>query len=49
MGTFFHPHLPFADHMHKLDSGQNDARAPEILETQHRFRDAFDGPVILVG
>jgi hypothetical protein len=35
--------------MHDLDAGQNDARAPKILEAQHRFRDPFDGPVILVG
>jgi hypothetical protein len=29
--------------MHDLDVGQNDIRAPKILETQYQFRDAFDG------
>ena len=47
MGAFFNLHLSFPNHMHDLDAGQSDARAPKTLETQHRFRDAFDGPVIL--
>jgi hypothetical protein len=47
VSTFFHPHLPFANHMHDLDARQNDARTPKILEAHHRFDDTFDGPVIL--
>jgi hypothetical protein len=42
------PHLPFADHTHDLNAGQTDAPAPKILETEHRFCDAFDGRVILL-
>jgi hypothetical protein len=42
-------HLPFGDHMHDLDATQNDTRAAEVLEPEHRSDDAFDGPMVLVG
>jgi hypothetical protein len=35
-------HLPFANHVHHLDAGQNDARTPETLEAHHRLDDAFE-------
>jgi hypothetical protein len=34
--------------MHRLNAGQDDACTPEILESHHRFDDAFDGTVILL-
>jgi hypothetical protein len=40
-------HLPFADHMHHFNAGQDDARTG-ILEFPHRFDDALDGPVVLL-
>ena len=42
-------HLPFLDRVHYLDATQNDARAVEVLEPQHRSGSAFNGPMILVG
>ena len=48
MRALFHPHLPFADHMHQIDAGQDHACAPEIFEAQHRLDDPFDGPMILL-
>src|SRR5882757_10023320 len=41
-------HLPFRDHMHDLDAAQNDTRAAEVLEPEHRSDDAFDGPMVLL-
>jgi hypothetical protein len=38
-------HLPFGDHMHYLNAAQNDTRATEALEPEHRPNDAFDSPV----
>lgn len=31
-----------------LNAGKNDARAPKILEIDHRLDDALDGAVILL-
>jgi hypothetical protein len=42
-------HLPFANHVHQLDAGQNNARAPETPEPHHRLDNAFDGSMVLVG
>lgn len=41
-------HLPFHDHVHRLDAAENDAGATEILETHHGSDAAFDGPVVLL-
>ncbi|MBB5448174.1 hypothetical protein HDG38_006821 [Paraburkholderia sp. WSM4177] len=41
-------HLRFANHVHHLDAGQNDARTPETLEAHDRLDDTFDGAVILL-
>src|SRR5260370_42334353 len=41
-------HLPFLDHMHDLDAAQNDTRAVEILESQHRSDSALDGTMVLL-
>jgi hypothetical protein len=41
-------HLSFLDHVHQLDATQNDARAVEILEPEHRPGSAFDGPMVLL-
>jgi hypothetical protein len=41
-------HLPFLDYVHKLDTGQNDAREVEVLEPEHRSGSAFDGPTVLL-
>jgi hypothetical protein len=41
-------HLPFLDHVHQFDAAQNDARAVEILEPEHRSDSAFDGPMVLL-
>src|ERR1035441_1319122 len=40
-------HLPFADHVHKLDATQNDPRTAEILEALYRARDALDRAMVL--
>jgi hypothetical protein len=34
--------------MHQFDAGQDDADVTKILETQHRFDDAFDGTMVLL-
>ena len=34
--------------MHHFDAGQDDARAPKILETHHGFDDTFDGTMVLL-
>ena len=41
-------HLPFADHVHKLDATQNDSRTMKVLEALYRARDALDRTVILL-
>src|SRR6185437_16869616 len=41
-------HLPFLDHVHQFDATQNDVRAVEILEPEHRSDPAFDGPMVLL-
>src|ERR1019366_2061054 len=41
-------HLPFADHVHKLDATQNDPRTTEVLEALYRARDAFDRAMVLL-
>jgi len=33
--------------MHDLGATQNDTRAAEVLEAEHRSDDAFDGPMVL--
>lgn len=38
---------PFLIIVHQFDATQNDARAVEILEPEHRSRSAFDGPMVL--
>jgi hypothetical protein len=40
-------HLPFADHVHKLDATQNDLRTTEVLEALYRSRDALDRAMVL--
>jgi len=40
-------HLALADHMHELDTGEDDAQAAEILEAHHRPDDAFDRTMVL--
>ena len=34
--------------MYHLNTRENDARAPEILEAHHRFDDAFDRSMVLL-
>ena len=34
--------------MHDLDATQNDTRAAEVLEPEHRSDDAFDGSMVLL-
>ena len=41
-------HLPFADHVHKLDAAQNDSRTTKVLEALDWARDALDCTVILL-
>src|SRR5260370_22305424 len=41
-------HVSFLDHMHDLDAAQNDTRAVEILESQHRSDSALDGAMVLL-
>jgi hypothetical protein len=45
--SFARTHLPFLDHVHQFDATQNDARAVEIPEPEHRSRSAFDRPMVL--
>ena len=40
--------LAFADHVHDLDAGDQDAGAKKGLESEHRPGDAFDGAVVLL-
>jgi hypothetical protein len=41
-------HLPFLDHVHQFGAAQNDARAVEILEPEHRSGSVFDGSMVLL-
>jgi 3-hydroxy-3-methylglutaryl CoA synthase len=41
-------HLPFADHVHKLDGTQNDSRTTEVLEALYRACDALDRAMVLL-
>ena len=41
-------HIIFGDHMHDLNATQSDTRAAEVLESEHRSGDAFDGPMVLL-
>ena len=41
-------HLPFADHVHKLDATQNDSRTTKVLEALYRARDALDRAMVLL-
>jgi hypothetical protein len=34
--------------VHQFDATQNDARAVEVLEPEHRSGSAFDGPMVLL-
>jgi len=40
-------HLTFADHVHRLNAGEDDASTPEILESHHGPGAAFERPMIL--
>lgn len=40
--------LPFLDHVHSLNTGQQNPRTTERLEAEHGSDDAFDGPMILL-
>src|ERR1017187_6753565 len=40
--------LPRADHVHRLDAGNEDACAAEDLEPEHWPYDSFDRPMILL-
>jgi hypothetical protein len=40
--------LPLLDHVHGLDAGEQLPRTPERLEAQHRIRDPFHSPVVLL-
>jgi hypothetical protein len=41
-------HLPFADHVYRLDATQNDPRTTEILEALYRARDSLDRAMVLL-
>ena len=41
-------HLPFADHVHKLDATQNDPRTTKVLEALYRARDTLDRAMVLL-
>jgi hypothetical protein len=36
------------DHVHSLNAGNEDARAPKTLESEHGSHDALDPPVVLL-
>ena len=40
--------LPLFDHVHRLDSIKNDARATEYFESQHRSNEPLDSTMILL-
>ncbi len=39
--------LSLLDHVHRLDAGNQDARAAKGLESEHRPHDPLDGPMVL--
>src|ERR1700730_19200069 len=41
-------HLPFPDHVHEFDAGEEDAGAAKILEAEHWSGSAFNGTVVLL-
>ena len=41
-------HLPFGDHMHQFDPGQQDSGTAKSLEPQHGPRSALDRPMVLL-
>ena len=43
-----HVEPAFANHVHKLDAGQNRLRRAKRFEAEHRLGDAFDGTMILL-
>jgi hypothetical protein len=47
-GIPFHHHLTFANHVHQLDANQDIFGRLERRESEHRFSDTFDGPMILL-
>lgn len=48
MGSASTLHLPFGDHMHQFDAGQQDPGTAESLEPQHGPRASLDRPMILL-
>ena len=40
--------LPLPDHVHGLDTGQQNARTTERLEAEHGAGNAFDGAMVLL-
>jgi len=40
-------HLPLRDHVHELDTAQQNAGTTKRLEPEHRPRTALDSPVVL--
>lgn len=40
-------HLRFLDHVHELDSTQDDAHAVEVLNPKHLPGSTFNGPMVL--
>jgi hypothetical protein len=42
-------HLALGNHVHELDTAQQDARAAKVLESKHWSGQAFDGSMVLVG
>jgi hypothetical protein len=46
LGMLGQSDLPLANHVHGLDSGDDDFSAPKGLESEHRSRNPFDGTVI---
>jgi hypothetical protein len=47
-GIPFHHYLTFANHVPQLDASQNIFGRLERLESEHRFRDTFDGQMMLL-
>jgi hypothetical protein len=47
-GIPFHHYLTFANHVPQLDASQDIFGRLERLESEHRFRDTFDGQMILI-
>jgi hypothetical protein len=40
-------HFPLGDHVHELDSTQQDMRKTKILEPEHRSSPSLDRPMVL--